>query len=396
MRHGKVGVLGNAMGGDRKVFIHWDAEIDGAFRRRLERALGELQVDYADASQVDHDPDGPEPVRLAIAAANSHTAPEADILVLGGPGDFKARNALRLEAGDIDRRTRRWIAFTEKLGAKINRPALARFAAGDSIEQQRAISLAFPADPLSKDFGPDHSPEMLLEKLAAATARAEAAERAIAAAQLSDSNALRAQRIAEAQTAAERAHVASLRGDVQRLTALNESTAFAMSAVAEKFREVVRQARDHAWRARLVAANAAEVAALHPDALSWKNNIFYSGETLNRNPHGFGVIIFRDGDAELARYAGAFVDGRREGHGVATSDDGLVWTGEWRADEAHGFGLLESPDGARFEGEVAPDETGTPKQARGWTWESREACARTTTTHRAINPALPSPRVAGG
>ena len=44
----------------------------------------------------------------------------------------------------------------------------------------------------------------------------------------------------------------------------------------------------------------------------------------NRKPHGFGVMAFRNGNREIARYAGAFVDGEREGHGAATSDDGLV------------------------------------------------------------------------
>src|SRR6185503_15496339 len=112
------------------LLIHWDGEIDGPFRRRLERALEELQVGYADAAGVDVDPEAPAPVRLAVlAAAGQGTAPDADLALLGGPGVFReAGGAVRLEAGDIEHRTRRWIAFTEKLGMQLGRPALAKFA----------------------------------------------------------------------------------------------------------------------------------------------------------------------------------------------------------------------------------------------------------------------------
>jgi hypothetical protein len=385
------------MAGERRVFIYWDGETDGAFRRRLERALGQLQVDHADASQVDHDPDGPAPVKLAVASATGQSAaPDADILVLGGPGEFHVRSALRLETDDIERRTKRWIAFAEKLGAKIGRPALAKFAADADYEEQRAVSLAFPADPLSKDFAPSHAPAALMEKVAAAEARAEAAERAVATAQLSESNAIRDRRSADAQAVAERARISELQREVERLSALSETTAFALAHVPEKFQGAVKQAREDAWRAKLVAARAAAAAAEHPDALVWKSGAAYSGETVNRKPHGFGVMVFRDGDHEVARYAGAFTEGLREGHGVATSDDGLVWTGAWRNDEACGHGLLETRDGARFEGEVAPDENGAPKQVNGWIWDAPGTPARKAATHRVVTPALPPPQAAGG
>ena len=67
-----------------------------------------------------------------------------------------------------------------------------------------------------------------------------------------------------------------------------------------------------------------------------------------------------------------------------------------KEDEAAGFGILETPDGPRFEGEVAPDESGAPRQVRGWTWEANKRAIAE--PHRPVAPLLPSPtpRAAGG
>jgi hypothetical protein len=385
------------MAGVRRVFIFWDAEIDGPFRRKLERALAALQVEFADASQVDFDPDAAAPAKLAVLSPASQSTPDdADIVVLGGPGEFHARSALRLESSDIDGRTRKWIAFMDKLGQKLGRPALSKYAADGTLEEQRALSLAYPADPLSRDFAPDHSPETLMEKAAAAETRAEAAERAIATAQLNEANAIRERKTADATIAAERARITELEREVKRLSALTETTAFALASLPADVRGVVSDAREHAWRARLAAVNATKAAADYPDALVWKNGAAYSGETMNRQPHGSGIMIFLEGAKEVARYAGEFVDGQRAGHGIATSRDGLIWTGAWRDDEACGHGLLETPDGRRFEGEVAPDESGAPKQVRGWEWGAFEAPTKKTQPHHALTPALPAPQAAGG
>lgn len=385
--------VGDVMAATSRVFIFWDAEIDGPFRRKLERALGELQVDFADASQVDFDPEAARPLKLSILAPRGEPVADADIVVLGGPGEFDARSALRLEASDIEGRTRRWIAFADKLGQKTGRPALAKFAADASTEEQRALSLTYPADPLSKDFAPNHSPDVLMEKAAAAVARAEAAERAIAMAQLNEANAIRDRRTAETLIAAERARVAELERQVDQLSALNETTAYALAGVPADTRAVVSEARAQAWQARLAAARAEEMAQAHPEALVWKNGASYAGETVNRQPDGYGVMIFRAGGREVARYAGSFVQGRRAGLGIATSDEGLVWTGQWKDDEACGHGLLETPDGRRFEGEVAAGESGAPKRITGWEWSNSPV--RSQKTYSVATPALPAPQAAG-
>jgi hypothetical protein len=383
-----------------KLIVHWDSEIDGAFRRRLERALGELQVDFADASGVDADPDAPAPVRLSILARQGQGVPDdADLIVLGGPGDFRETSrALRLDKPDIDDRTRRWIAFSEKLGAKLQRPALAKFAATDAIEDQRAVALAFPRDPLSTEFAHNHSPEILMERLAAMTARAEAAEQAIDKLELERFNSAQHAKQSEIQAAKERARIANLEQAVERLTALAESTAYALTGAPTDVRGAIAIAREHAWRARRAAAWAADAAEQFPDALAWpKARAHYSGETRNRLPHGYGVIVFRTGEGEVARYAGSFSDGARSGHGIATSEDGHVWTGQWKDNEAFGAGLLECPDRSRFEGEVAPDASGSPRQVRGWTWNAPPQGAKPAPQpHRAVTPILPSAQPVNG
>jgi hypothetical protein len=346
----------------RQVFVFWDPELDGAFRRRLERAFADLGINAADASAVDVDPDAPAPVRLALLSARGSLAlANPDIVVQAGPGEFpKTNGALRFEAADIENRTRRWSAFLDRLADKLGRPSLAA------------------------------APEDLEVRLDEASRRAEDAERARADFELQLNNAERAARHAERELARARGQVERLQEDIERLTALSESAAFSLADAPEAERGAAATARDHLWRARIASARADEVAAMYPDALAFpKARASYSGETRNRLPHGFGVMTFREGAAVAAIYRGAFRDGKRSGHGIATADGGLVWYGEWEDDEAAGFGVLETPDGRRFEGEVAPDRaTGAPMQIRGWTWAPPDNVVE---PHRPVAPLLPSP-----
>src|SRR5690606_25608324 len=215
-------------------------------------------------------------------------------------------------------------------------------------------------------------------------------ERALADMERQRNDALRAAKHAETSFAAERARAVDLARETERLLAIAETTVFSPSWAPAHLRDLLGQARDHAWRARLAAARADESAGVYPDALAFpKAHASYSGETQNRLPHGFGVMTFRKGATVTAIYRGAFEAGQRSGHGIATSDGGLVWCGEWKDNEATGFGVLETPDGRRFEGEVAAHETGSPKQVRGWTWgTSGRVIAE---PHRVPAPLLPAP-----
>jgi hypothetical protein len=350
-----------------RLLLYWDPEIDSAFRRRLERALGELHVDYADAGMVDPDPEERRLLKMALVSSRGGFAPpqDSDLVVLAGPGEFQnTKDALRLETSDIEYNSKRWTALCDRLGKKLDRGSL-------SV-----------------------SPEDLAIKLDEATRRADGAERMRAEFELQKNNAERTAKHAEAELASAQAELATLRAEVDRLKSLADSTVFSLLHVKEDYRDVVSSARDHAWRARLAAARAAEAAEAHPQALDWpKAQTSYAGETRNRVPHGLGVIVFRKGAEEIARYAGVFDDGRRDGHGIAISEDGMTWCGEMKDGEACGFGILEAPDGRRFEGEVAPDPEGAPRQVRGHLWTP--AVRLKAEPHRPV--ALPSPpRAAGG
>ncbi len=345
------------MAGERRLLLHWDPEIDGAFRRRLERAFGELNLRADDANAVDVDPEEQAPIRVALVsiAGGQNAQIKADIVVLGGPGDFiAAGDAMRLETTDIENSTRRWDNFIGRVREKLGR-----------------TSVALTADELEVHLGE-------------ARRRAEEAERALATMELERNNALQSAKRSEMLQVAERKRADDVEKSFLLQSSIVEAGAFALSSVPQNLREIVSEARDQAWRARLVAARAAEAADAHPDVLMWKSGISYSGETLNRQPHGHGVMRFGDD----AIYRGAFEHGQRAGPGIAISE-GHTWTGQWKDNEACGLGLLETPDGRRFEGEVASSEAGEPVRGNGMMWlgSARELAK----TLRAATPALPAP-----
>jgi hypothetical protein len=356
------------MAGERRLHLYWDPELDGDFRQRLDHALRGLRVNAVDASGVDPDPDARAVVvALVSASGGGPLPPRPDIVVLAGPGDFRSSgDALRLEADDIANGSRRWLRFVDQLRAKLAQPSLAL------------------------------APEDLEVRLDEAARRADAAERARDQLERERNEALRAASRLEADLVGARSRAETLEQQLDQLAAIHQLSAFAITSVDPRQREVVAEAREHAWRARLAAQRAAEMASLHPDVLVWGKSAIYSGESQNFRPHGYGVMTFLGGRRDpVASYRGVFDAGGRAGHGVGASADGLVWTGQWFGDEAHGLGILEAPDGQRFEGEVAPDSDGAPRQVRGWTWEPSveptTLSSREVETRHAVPPALPSP-----
>lgn len=333
------------MSTSERLYLYWDPAIDGAFRRRLERALGGLKVDCADGDLVDPDPDNPGVVMALASAAGGWALPaRADIVVQAGPGEFPAgTQALRLDTSDIESETPRWGRFLEKLRGTLG-----------------MASLALPQE------------DMAL-KLDEATRRADESAAALATARLSEAHAIRERDRLRADLVAVRGELEALKGDNARLTEMNAAGAFAIGQAPEDVRPMIAAGREHAARAQLAAARAAEAAAMYPGVIAWAGVASYSGENRNGKPHGFGVMTFNRGPDEGAYYRGAFVDGQRAGLGIGGTADGLVWSGAWKNDEACGDGVLEAPDGRRFEGSVKPDTDGAPKPDRGWTWGARSA-----------------------
>lgn len=349
------------MSGECRLLLYWDPELDGAFRRRLERALGDLKVDTADATAVDPDPENPA-VTIALASATGGGAmpPGCDIVVQAGPGEFtSSATAMRLTIEDIETGSRRWARFVEQLRGRLGIASLAL------------------------------SPEDLEERLNAASLRAKEAESARDRLERERDEAMRKAARLENDLVAQRSRADALQVQLGQLDAINQLSAFPIASVDPKRREVVTVAREHAWQARLAAQRAIELAAQHPNALAWGKATLYSGETMNGRPHGAGVMSFVDRGGEImASYRGEFIEGRRSGHGVGQSSDGMVWSGQWRGDEAAGLGVLEAGDGRRYEGDVAPGPDGAPQQNDGWLWTPDMPPQRMKVEPR---PALPAP-----
>lgn len=355
------------MSGGRRLHLYWDPELDGAFRRRFERALGDLKVEAADAGMVDADPENP-PVTMALVSANGGAAmpPRCDLVVQAGPGDFPASSqALRLTVDDIETGSRRWTRLVEQLRVKLGKASLAL------------------------------APDDLEVRLDEASRRAEEAERARDSFELERNAFERTAKKLEGALVAERSRADALAAKLGRMDALNQMSAFPLASVDAGLRDVVSAAREHAWQAQLAAQRAIEQAARHPNVLAWGKATLYSGETMNGRPQGAGVMSFLDRDGEItASYRGEFVEGRRHGHGVGQSGDGMTWSGQWRADEASGLGVLEAEDGGRYEGEVEPGADGAPVRKAGWIWtpDAKHGGALKVQPH----PALPGPAPAPG
>lgn len=350
------------MAGQKRLYLYWDPAIGADFQRQIEAAFGRLNVVIADGETADIDPEQPGLIAVVVSSAGGWAPPaKSDIVIQAGPGEFpQTPGAIRLTLDDVNGDTPRWGKLVERLRAKLGVPSLALSA--DQLEEQ----------------------------LNATAQRADEAERNISAALLNEANAIRDNRQLRLDIAAARERIAELEQQNEHLETLNRSGRFAISAVPENLRRAVAQAREFSHRAELAAARAVEAAASFPDAITFGGAI-YSGQTRNGRPDGHGVMVFMRGKAVTAIYRGEFTHGKRAGLGVSIADEGLVWSGQWVADEACGFGILEAPDGRRFEGQVEPDKDGpraTP--GSGWQWNAPDTTRRAT-AHHAVAPSLPAP-----
>lgn len=74
----------------------------------------------------------------------------------------------------------------------------------------------------------------------------------------------------------------------------------------------------------------------------------YVGEVCDGVPHGQGESRH---EASGEVYEGAWITGRRSGHGVATLRDGSVYRGEWRNGRRNGYGVFDDiRTRARYDG----------------------------------------------
>ncbi len=157
------------MAGHRQFLLYWDPELEGAFRRRLERAFGDLNLNASDAAAVDPDPDAPPPVRLALVSISG--------------------SAAHSEATSSSRPAR----------ATSTNPPMPSASKPGTSKTRRA---ARPSSSLA--------PEDLEVKLDHAARRADEAERALPDMERKRSDALHAAKHAETSLAAERSRTTDL------------------------------------------------------------------------------------------------------------------------------------------------------------------------------------------
>ena len=198
-------------------------------------------------------------------------------------------------------------------------------------------SLALPADEL----------EVALN---ATAQRADEAERNMSAALLNEANAVRENRQLQLDMAKARERIAQLEAENARLSNLNQS-----GAVCDR-----RGAGDFA-RGCIAGAGVCATGRACGRACGGGGGVVSGRDRVERralfgrDAQWAAAWPWRDDVRAWPVCCGGLSRRvcRREACGptvLAVADEGLVWSGQWDADEACGFGILEAPDGRRFEG----------------------------------------------
>ncbi|MGC6366536.1 MAG: MORN repeat-containing protein [Candidatus Marinamargulisbacteria bacterium] len=76
-------------------------------------------------------------------------------------------------------------------------------------------------------------------------------------------------------------------------------------------------------------------------------DLLYEGEWKDGQQHGYGTYYYTDGN----KYEGEWKDGERHGNGTYYFNDGSRYEGEWKDGQQHGYGTYYYTDGNRYEGE---------------------------------------------
>lgn len=78
----------------------------------------------------------------------------------------------------------------------------------------------------------------------------------------------------------------------------------------------------------------------------YQNGAVYSGEFSQNQPHGFGTLIFANGN----KYVGQWNKSRKEGEGKVLFTSGETYSGQFIANRFHGYGIYQFKNGNRYEG----------------------------------------------
>jgi hypothetical protein len=315
--------------------------------------LRELGLTASDAAGIDLDPEAPTPARIGIVSPHATGwSTETDLLVIGGEGDppkhARAQaNVIRLKETDFISRSRAWQGFVERLRKETGRASIGLDAEALREELDRERNRADAAEAKAKQVELDQN-NLLFQRDNAKRDRDDTRKK------LDDLQ----------QTCGEHEkHIGKLE------SLIDEFGYHLPDNLTNEDHNAATRARALLWQGRIAAALAGKAADLQPDVLSWsKGAVMYSGDIADGLPEGYGVLIIRKKKDIVSTYRGQFSKGRRHGHGACVEGDGHTWTGEWRNDEAIGFGCLTTPNGSRFEGETIAGVDGAPVKAAGCIW----------------------------
>jgi hypothetical protein len=87
------------------------------------------------------------------------------------------------------------------------------------------------------------------------------------------------------------------------------------------------------------------------EPVRFKNGVVYTGDWKDNARHGYGVQIWPDG----AKYEGYWENGKATGKGKFVHVDGDIYEGDWKEDKACGYGIYKHNNGARYDGDWFDD-----------------------------------------
>lgn len=102
--------------------------------------------------------------------------------------------------------------------------------------------------------------------------------------------------------------------------------------------------------------------------MTWTSGAVYDGDWRKGKQTGSGTLKYNDKGQYT--YAGQFLDGKRDGQGVLTSQRGDRYEGEWKDNKLNGLGSFSSATGIKYQGGFADDKMNgfgvmtTPKGSR--------------------------------
>lgn len=386
------------MANQHRVVITAAEEVSAQTLANLQAALASLEISttLADVNDDASEP-GLVPLYVAHTTTQGMAAPDHPrvirILITDG-ADPAPKHWLPLRVEEIGVPAKAWLTVLRAVGQGVERAGLSDYAGAEGDHDKLTEwAQRFPLDPLATPVRASQSPEHLRAELEAAIRRARDAEQTALERDTARKRAEHDAQIARKKAVAGQNALDRLSLQNEALKLHLEESLWSLDRLTGDRRQLVEAARQAIWRARAAAAAADRAEEAGVDHRHWpEQGARYVGHTVDRRPHGVGVMRFGDAqDAPL--YRGEFQSGLRHGYGIGVDEMGRIWSGDWKDDEPHGFGALELPDGSRLEGRVAPATAKEPAYRNLHVWSPNERTGSDRPVYSETRLAIEAPTV---